>query len=93
MVRKNTSKYETIHEVTYFDPDITGVWLPMKLEVQVNKNHPKYLNLLLNEVNIYAWLEDNSPELVEAMLKAIKNNTQHSNYHFVRVRVVPEIIH
>jgi len=93
MVRKNINNYETIHEVTFFDPDSTGIWSPMKLEVQVNKNHPKYLNLVLNEINIYAWLQDNTPELMEAMLKAIKNHTQHSNYHFVRVRVVPEVIH
>jgi hypothetical protein len=52
MVRKNISNYETIHEVTFFDPDSTGIWSPMKLEVQVNKNHPKYLNLLLNEIRL-----------------------------------------
>ena len=48
---------------------------------------------MLNEISVYAWLHDNTPELMETMLKAMKNHTQNSNYHFVRVRVVPETLH
>ena len=84
MAKSSINNYETIHVVTFFDPDTTGIWSPMKLEVQVNKNHPKYVNLMLH---------DNTPELMETMLKAMKNHTQNSNYHFVRVRVVPETLH
>ena len=93
MAKSSINNYETIHVVTFFDPDTTGIWSTMKLEVQVNKNHPKYVNLMLNEISVYAWLHDNTPELMETMLKAMKNHTQNSNYHFVRVRVVPETLH
>ena len=66
MAKSSINNYETIHEITFFDPESTGIWSPMKLEVQVNKNHPKYVNRM---------------------------HTQNSNYHIVRVRVVPETLH
>jgi hypothetical protein len=93
MVTKNTNNYETIHEITFFDPDVTGIWSPMKLEVQVNTKHPQYTKLLINDISINSWLTSNTPELMEAMLKAIHNHTKKSSYSFIRVRVIPEVVH
>jgi|TARA_R100001198_G_scaffold59499_1_gene34340 hypothetical protein len=89
MVKRNTSKYETIWEIKYFDPEFTGKFHPYRLELQVNKEHMLYIAT----DNIHEWLAEHSTELLSTMLQAITNTTMKSTFHFVRIKVVPERLH